>query len=342
MKNPNGYGSVYKLSGKRRKPWIAVKTGGWITEGEKAKQKREVIGYYEKREEAMKALADNQDVTKLQLSKTTFRDVWTKYLESDKYKRMTEASRRHYKLLIEKWFNKIFDMEFSLITPLILQNIFDESSLISYSKKTLRSILKNIFQYAIKFGIANQDCSALIDVGSEPRQIERKVFAPEEIRTMLQNYKNKFIAGALIMIYTSMRASEMLSVEKTNVNFDQRYITGGIKTKAGKNRVFPIHDDIVDVVHWLMETSAGPKLINITYASYVHGMRRALAKLNLPDHTTHDCRHTFFSIADRDGLNPSTIKIIGGHASFDTSEKIYVHRNPSELVTAINHMNPQK
>ena len=24
MKNPNGFGSVYKLSGKRRHPWVAV------------------------------------------------------------------------------------------------------------------------------------------------------------------------------------------------------------------------------------------------------------------------------------------------------------------------------
>ena len=29
MKLPNGYGSIYKLSGKRRKPWIVRKTVGW-------------------------------------------------------------------------------------------------------------------------------------------------------------------------------------------------------------------------------------------------------------------------------------------------------------------------
>lgn len=29
MKLPNGFGSVYKLPGKRRKPWAASKTTGW-------------------------------------------------------------------------------------------------------------------------------------------------------------------------------------------------------------------------------------------------------------------------------------------------------------------------
>ena len=29
MKLANGMGSVYKLSGRRRKPWVARKTKGW-------------------------------------------------------------------------------------------------------------------------------------------------------------------------------------------------------------------------------------------------------------------------------------------------------------------------
>ena len=48
MRNANGYGSVYKLSGKRRRPYVAVKTvslKGGI-------QKRVILGYYEGRKEA--------------------------------------------------------------------------------------------------------------------------------------------------------------------------------------------------------------------------------------------------------------------------------------------------
>ncbi len=39
-KLPNGYGSVYKLSGNRRKPWVAAKTFGWILDEEKERQNR--------------------------------------------------------------------------------------------------------------------------------------------------------------------------------------------------------------------------------------------------------------------------------------------------------------
>ena len=54
MKNPNGYGSGYKLSGNRRRPWTARVTVGWTDDG---KQKYKNIGYYEERSDAMIALA---------------------------------------------------------------------------------------------------------------------------------------------------------------------------------------------------------------------------------------------------------------------------------------------
>ncbi len=49
MKLPNGFGSVYKLSGNRRNPYRAIVTERWQidTETGKWKQKRKTIGYYE-------------------------------------------------------------------------------------------------------------------------------------------------------------------------------------------------------------------------------------------------------------------------------------------------------
>ena len=41
MKNENGTGSIYKLKGKRRKPWVAVVTAGY--EGGKQKRKWKIF-----------------------------------------------------------------------------------------------------------------------------------------------------------------------------------------------------------------------------------------------------------------------------------------------------------
>lgn len=53
MKLPNGFGSVYKLSGNRRKPYRAIVTERWQIDTGKWKQKRKTIGYYESKKEAL-------------------------------------------------------------------------------------------------------------------------------------------------------------------------------------------------------------------------------------------------------------------------------------------------
>ena len=55
MKNPNGYGSVVKLSGNRRKPFTARKTTGWNDKGHPIYL---TIGYYATRQEGLIALAE--------------------------------------------------------------------------------------------------------------------------------------------------------------------------------------------------------------------------------------------------------------------------------------------
>ncbi len=59
MRLPNGYGSVTKLSGNRRKPYLARITRGWITDQTgKTIQNRVPIGTFKTKKEALQALAE--------------------------------------------------------------------------------------------------------------------------------------------------------------------------------------------------------------------------------------------------------------------------------------------
>ena len=51
MKLPNGFGSVFKLSGNRRNPYVARKTQGWEIDPATGKSKQifTIIGYYPQR-----------------------------------------------------------------------------------------------------------------------------------------------------------------------------------------------------------------------------------------------------------------------------------------------------
>lgn len=73
MKLPNGFGSVYKLSGNRRNPWCARKTVGWNDKGQVIYV---FIGYYATKKEALIALGDyNKDPYDIKNSTLTFEAI---------------------------------------------------------------------------------------------------------------------------------------------------------------------------------------------------------------------------------------------------------------------------
>ena len=77
MKNPNGYGSVVKLSGNRRKPFWVRKTTGWNDEGHPI---YETIGYCVTREEGNILLAEYNknpwDVDRIKITLQELFDLW--------------------------------------------------------------------------------------------------------------------------------------------------------------------------------------------------------------------------------------------------------------------------
>jgi hypothetical protein len=74
MRNPNGYGTVAKLSGKRRRPYIVKKTVGW---NEKRQPIYDIIGYAETREAGNIMLAEyNRDPWDVDRAKITLQQLF--------------------------------------------------------------------------------------------------------------------------------------------------------------------------------------------------------------------------------------------------------------------------
>ena len=138
-----------------------------------------------------------------------------------------------------------------------------------------------------------------------------------------------------------MRPMELLSIKTADVFLNDCYMTGGLKTKAGKNRVIPISNKIMPFVRnrynpdntYLIELAGKP----ITYKKYRQLFDNIMQSLNMK-HLPHDGRHTFASMADTSGLNKVAVKRIMGHSSKDITEKVYTHKEIRELVSAVNKL----
>lgn len=331
MRRGNGEGSVFKLSGKRRKPWATRITVGYEDDG---KQIYKYVGYYSTKTEAKNALREylinpfNLDHKNAKLINI--------FKEWEKTSDLAETTLRSY----QSAFNQaklLHNMNMRDIKAIHVEKTMEDM------KPHMRSVFKNamgkVYAYAVRHEIVDRDIMSLISVKTSHIETKEKTpFTIEEIEK-LRSFKHPLNDTALILLYTGMRISELLEIKRENVFLDERYMIGGTKTAAGKNRIIPIHDEIFDLVkkryedgHKYLITRNGKKENYGTYR--IHYWNKMNSVLDAK-HTPHDTRHTFTTFADRCGMNKVALKRILGHTLSDITDH-YTHKNLDELKAEIN------
>lgn len=358
MRNPNGYGGISHLGGNRRNPFRVRITSGWECDEKtgRMKQKYSTLGYYPTRKAAMMALAKyNESPYDIDASKVTLKEVYEKW-SLRHFVDMGESSRAQYKALFKK-FKTVENMKMTDIRKMHLQSIFDNNPDLSQSyQNKMKSLLKQIYKYCIEHDIVQKDYSQFIAITAKGKKESiHAPFKPEEIRLLWDNlnfgtplqYSKKDtrdiypVDTVLILIYTGMRPGELLIVENDNVFLEDRYIIGGFKTEAGKDRVIPIHEDIYPLIKKRKE-QGGKYLIKYksdnppTLEQYRNYFWDPIIESFKLSHLPHDGRHTFATFADQAEINPMMVKRIMGHSIQDITQGVYTHKEAPELVEAVN------
>lgn len=342
MRNPNGYGSITKLSGKRRRPWIVRITTAIIEDENnpgKIKQIRKTLGYFPTRAAAMQALADyNNNPFDLDVSKMTFAQLYERWSE-DKFRKISKSMRGGYTAAFKNC-AALHDMTFKDLRAVQLQKAVDESA-VSYSSLTkIKTLFSQLYKYAMYNDIVEKDYSKLVSVGKDDSDPKRKPFTEEEIEKLWENIDMPYVDTILIMIYSGWRIGELLDIKAADVDMKELTMRGGLKTAAGKNRIVPIHPKIEPLIRKYYENGA-ETLITLPgsstphpYPRYLRNFAKTCEKLGM-NHCPHDCRHTFATLADEAGANVISIKRIMGHSSKDVTEKVYTHKDIAALRKAI-------
>lgn len=342
MKLPNGYGSVFKLSGKRRRPFAVRVTEGYTDEG---RQKYKYLSYHEKREQALLALAEyNKNPFDITKANTTFAKIYEemmkeKYPNGPSKKEHSnffgyQASYRNAEIL--------HDLKFVDIRKKDLQQVVDACKKSYGTKRKIKVLFNQMYKYAMQNDLVTKDYSNFVDLGKNDSSTNRKPFTDEEIKTLWDNAENdKCIKLILILIYSGMRPGELLEVKTANVKLEERYLRGGFKTEAGTNRLIPIHksihqfvEELVSNGHEFLVTNQKNKQMSY-YNFYNDHFKRVMSQFEMT-HKPHDCRHTFATLMDNADANKLSIKRIMGHASKDITDKVYTHKDIEQLLKAID------
>lgn len=333
FRHQNGFGSIVKLSGNRRKPYAVRVTTGW----KDGKQIRKYLGYYDSQAKALVALAEyHEGGYDIELSKLTLGEVYDRWIARIEHKTSKNTINSHN--MARMRFGNMANVPISKLKADHLQDWMDSIELKPSSKIRLKSTMNQLFNYAIKNSIIKTNYAQYIEI-DEKIEKTGKIFTTEEIATLWENKDDPTTRWVLILIYTGMRIGELLQMTSSTMFLSSSYIVGGLKTEAGKDRVIPIHDAIMPLVQeqlgrakWLMRNTKGNKL---TYQTALRHFDALMEKHGW-EHKPHDTRKTAVSLMHGAGIPIETVRIIVGHSGKGVTEQVYLHKTPKELVEAIN------
>lgn len=343
MKAPNGYGCVYKLSGKRRRPFAARITTGWTDEG---KQLYRNLSYHKTRPEAMIALAEyNKNPYSMEAATVTFSGIFEKWFEQ-KFNKKSKSSKTSKSSIngynaAYKLSESLYDVKFVDIRKPHMQAVVDACERGYETIRKIKILFNQLYKYALEADIVSKDYSKFVEIGENESESTRTPFTQEEIDKLFENVERMdFIDTVLIMIYTGLRIGELLLIKTVNVDIANRTMKGGLKTEAGKNRIVPINKKILPFVAKRQAEGREFLVVNedkqMTYWNYYEEKWKILMEQLELDHKPHDCRHTFATLMDNAGANRVSVKRIIGHASKDIIDKVYTHKDIEELKKAVD------
>lgn len=276
-------------------------------------------------------------------SEPSFADVYRQYIQFVKSlnKPPSTASLRAYKTGFANW-SDVHDIRFRSVTTKMLQDCLTKHGTMSKaSVGRMLTILKKMYRFGIANQIADKDLSKyLFSEHTDEKKYVHTIYTDDEIKLLWERSDYEGAAVMLIMIFTGLRCSEFLQLLVKNINLDERYLVGGMKTEAGRNRVIPIHKKIVPLIRrfynpdsqYLFPSTAGNAML---YSHFRTNKWDVYNKELGLSHLAHDTRHTCATKLEQYGVSDLHRKLILGHSLRDVTA-IYTHVSLEALIEDID------
>lgn len=362
LKNPNGFGSVYKLSNSshRRNKWGARKTDKWIIDPNTGRKKQLYIniGYYPTRELAMQALANyNDNPYDIKADGITFSEVYEKWSENY-FPTLSNPSSIRTITAAYAYCNGLYDMRMKDIRVSHLEGTILNANVGDSTKGRIKSLFNMLYRYCLAHDIVDKDYASVMFVNGSPIKRERaKEVVPFTGGEIIELWNSKdlipFTDMILIGIYSGWRPQELSILKIDDIDLEAGTMKGGLKTDAGKNRIVPIHPDIRPLIEnrmheattlqseYLFNDPNGQQGTHMTYDKYRKRFQKVIDRLKM-NHRPHETRHTFITKAKESNVDEYILKLIVGHAIEDITEKVYTHRTIEQLKAEMNKIQIRK
>jgi site-specific recombinase XerD len=336
-KRANAQGSVYKLSGNLKNPWIATLPCKYDAEGT---AKRTILGYFPTKTEGLNAL--NEAVSKNVDSRINMNvEEAFKIWSNTHFRELSKSAVDNYNASW-KYLKKIYKKKIRDIRADDVQTIIDEVSANGKSRATcekIRNLYSQLCQFAMSQDIISQNYAQFLKMPSQTKK-EKEIFTLFEIKKIHEYATDNDTAKiVMILIFTGMRIGELFDITKDNVFLDDipPRMIGGKKTEAGRNRIIPIHSTIYDYIQYffnkndkyLICNSKGGRMDEKNFREREYYPLLKLLKIERK--TPHCTRHTFATMLQASGAKQEDLIKVIGHADYSVTTENYIHQDITTL-----------
>lgn len=328
MRRGNGDGSIFKLSGKRRKPYAVRVTVGWTETG---KQQYRYVGYYESKTAAKNALREYLLAPeKMRIEKHTLQSVFDSMIEKADF---SEGTKQQY-IGGFKQLAPLHKKDIGEITLEEIEGILESQT--PSGQKRIKKALSNCYKYAMRYDYVEKNLADFIEVKTEKKAAERVPFTVAEVEKLWRFVGTaRFDDVPLILLYTGLRISELLDLRTECVDLENKTLSIEKSKTAAGIRVVPIHPKIMPFIKKRYnEKNSHLIVVNGKPVPY-NRFRDNFWKIE--NHTIHETRHSFITFLRKCSNDEIAVKKLVGHALGDITDH-YTHRTLDELRAVIEKL----
>lgn len=344
LRRANGTGSIYRLSGRRKRPWAVVST---------INGKQSYIGYFATKTEAIECLARYSAKPKSERYNMTLGELyreWLKVYARTLSKAGIECKTTAWARLCVLENEKMRDLK-----TIDYQQVIDNATvdgktgprpLSRSGKEKIKQLISQLCQKAMEYDIIDKNYAEFILLEEKPA-VNKGVFSVDEIRKLYNDatQNNDYTSWIILsLIFTGLRINELFGIELKNVYLEDGYMIGGEKTQAGKNRVIPIHNILrpffmqciagaVPGQIYLLCNKSGKQINDDNFRKRAYYPK--LEQLQLQKLNPHRCRNTFATYMRKGGVREEVLSQIIGHVDFDMTDK-YIIKDLDDMKQAID------
>ena len=203
-----------------------------------------------------------------------------------------------------------YDRSLDEISVMEWQELVNKTAASGHSRSAvtdLVTLIRQLYRFAFPREMCTREYGNYIVMPYTSEESHHQDFTDAELKILWEHQDDPVAGMILIMCYSGFRIGEYETLKVfLNQNGKTGYFRGGIKTKAGKNRIVPIHSAIMPLVSRILDKNGQPVFFcGKSSSRFREMMKQTLVRLGID--TLPDNKHGEIKPGKSDTLPIGTV-----------------------------------